>query len=227
MTTASLDGKYYEAAPPRSLGERLTAAARNRILADFLRLCRPTSETTILDIGVSDVVNDAANVLERHYPHPDRITAVGLGTAEAFRAAYPAVAYRQIAADCRLPFPDGSFDIATSNAVLEHVGSAENQRLMVREMLRVARVVFLTVPHRYFPVEHHTAIPLLHYHAAAFRWACRRLGKAAWADERNLILMSRARLSALVPSGRRAQIGRTGLPLGPMSSNLYLLVDAG
>ena len=231
MTTASLDGKYYEAAPPRSLGERLTAAARNRILADFHRLCRPNAETTILaatksDIGVSDVVNDVANVLERHYPHPDRITAVGLGTAEAFRAAYPAVAYRQIAADCRLPFPDASFDIATSNAVLEHVGSVENQRLMVREMLRVARVVFLTVPHRYFPIEHHTAIPLLHYHDAAFRWACRRLGKAGWADERNLILMSRTRLSALLPPGHQAQIGRTGLPLGPMSSNLYLLVDA-
>ncbi|WP_375410333.1 glycosyltransferase 87 family protein [uncultured Methylobacterium sp.] len=152
-------------------------------------------------------MTDAANVLERHYPYPDHITAVGLGTAEAFRAAYPAVAYRQISADCRLPFPDGSFDIATSNAVLEHVGSPENQRLMVREMLRVARVVFLTVPHRYFPIEHHTAIPFLHYHDATFRWACGRLGKATWADERNLILMSRARLAAVtlsqIPAGRR------------------------
>lgn len=221
----SLDGKYYEAAAPRSLGERLTSAARDRIYADFLRLARPGPETAILDIGVSDVVNDAANVLERRYPHPQRITAVGLGTAEAFRAAHPAVTYRQVAADCRLPFADASFDIATSNAVLEHVGSVANQRLMLAEMLRVARTVFLTVPHRYFPVEHHTGIPLLHYRDASFRFACRRLGKADWAEEENLILMSRARLAALAPQGRPARIGHTGLRLGPASSNLFLLIS--
>ncbi|AWN48562.1 methyltransferase [Methylobacterium terrae] len=222
---ATLDDKYYEAAAPRSLGERLTAAARDRIYADFLRLARPAPGTTILDIGVSDVVNDAANVLERRYPHPERITAVGLGSAEAFRAAHPAVAYQRVAADCRLPFADASFDVATSNAVLEHVGSPANQRLMLAEMLRVAHTVFLTVPHRFFPVEHHTGIPLLHYADAPFRFACRRLGKADWAEEQNLILMSRSRLAALVPPGRRARIGHTGLRLGPASSNLYLLIS--
>ncbi|WP_407529084.1 methyltransferase domain-containing protein [Methylobacterium oryzisoli] len=225
MTAApSLDSKYYEAARPRSLGERLTGAARQRIHADFLRLCRPGPETTILDVGVSDVINDAANGLERHYPYPHRITAVGLGAAEAFRAAFPSVAYRQVAADCRLPFADGSFGIATSNAVLEHVGSPENQRLLLAEMARVARTVFVTVPHRFFPVEHHTAIPLLHYTDAGFRWACRRLGKEEWAQQQNLILMSRRRLAALVPPGRTARLGRTGLPLGPFSSNLFLLL---
>jgi hypothetical protein len=224
LDSQSLDGKYYEAAAPRSLGERLTAAARDRIYADFLRLTRPAPETTILDIGVSDVVNDAANVLERRYPHSHRITAAGLGPAPAFRAAHPQVTYRQIDADCRLPFPDRSFGIATSNAVLEHVGSPGNQRQMLSEMLRVARTVFVTVPHRYFPVEHHTGIPLLHYGDASFRFACRRLGKADWAEERNLILMSRSRLAALLPPGCRARIGYTGLRLGPASSNLFLLV---
>lgn len=227
MTTAPLDAKYYEAAAPRSLGERLTAAARDRIYADFLRCCAPGPETTILDIGVSDVVNDAANVLERRYPHPHRITAAGLGTAEAFQAAHPAIAYRQIGADCRLPFPDKSFGIATSNAVLEHVGSPGNQRLMLAEMLRVAHTVFLTVPHRFFPVEHHTAIPLLHYADASFGLACRSLGKAEWADPRNLILMSRRRLASLVPPAETARIGFTGLPLGPFSSNLYLHIAQG
>jgi hypothetical protein len=220
--TATVDARYYEAAPPRSLGERLTAAARDRIYTDFLRLCEPGPGTTILDIGVSDVVNDAANVLERRYPYPNRLTAVGLGTAEAFRAAYPRIAYRQIAADCQLPFADGSFDIATSNAVLEHVGSTDNQRLMLTEMLRVAHTVFLTVPHRYFPVEHHTAIPFLHYSDRTFALACCYVGKAAWAEAHNLILMSRGRLSDLVPPDCRARIGYTGLRLGLMSSNLFL-----
>ncbi|WP_233384365.1 class I SAM-dependent methyltransferase [Methylobacterium sp. C25] len=216
------DEKYYEVAPPSSLAERVVAVARDRIHADFLRLCRPGPETTILDVGVSDVLNDAANVLERTYPHRANITAVGLGSAEAFREAYPEIAYRQVSDDCRLPFADGSFDVAVSNAVLEHVGSRQNQRLMLAEMARVARSVFVTVPHRFFPIEHHTAVPFLHYTDAGFQLACRLLGKSDWTQEQSLILMTRRRLAEAVPPGRVAEIGRTGIPLGPFSSNLYL-----
>ncbi len=215
-----VDEKYYQAVPPRSLGERLTVAARDRIYDDLIRYCAPRPDDTILDVGVSDVVNDAANLLERKYPYPARITALGLGDGADFRAAFPAVTYRRIAPHQPLPFADKSFAVATSNAVLEHVGSAANQASFVAELMRVADRVFITVPHRYFPVEHHTAIPLLHYWDATFRAACRLLGKSEWADERNLILMSRRRLRMLAPAG--ATIATTGLRLGPMSSNLLL-----
>jgi hypothetical protein len=218
-----VDGKYYAVVPPRSLGERLTVAARDRIYDDFIHHCRPGADDTILDVGVSDVVNDAANLLERKYPHPARITALGLGDGTDFRAAFPAVAYRRIAADQALPFADRSFAIATSNAVLEHVGSPANQRRFIAELMRVAPRVFITVPHRYFPVEHHTAIPLAHYFDRTFALACRALGKAEWADAANLILMSKGRLRALVPAG--AVVAHTGLRLGPCSSNLLLFID--
>jgi hypothetical protein len=220
-----LDSKYYQAVPSRSLGERLTIAARDRIYDDFIRWCRPDADDTILDVGVSDVVNDAANLLERKYPHPARITALGLGEGGDFRAAFPAVAYRRIAADQSLPFADKSFAIATSNAVLEHVGSRANQTRFVAELTRVAQRVFITVPHRFFPVEHHTAIPFAHYFDRTFALACRALGKAEWADEANLILMSKGQLRALAPAG--AVIARTGLRLGPCSSNLLLFIDQG
>jgi len=217
------DSKYYQVVPPRSLGERLTIAARDRIYDDFIRCCRPGPEDTILDVGVSDVVNDAANLLERKYPHPGRITALGLGEGTDFRAAFPAVAYRRILAHQSLPFADKSFAIATSNAVLEHVGSRTSQLRFVAELMRVAQKVFITVPHRFFPVEHHTAIPFAHYADRTFALACRALGKADWADEANLILMSQRRLRALAPAG--AVVGHTGLRLGPFSSNLLLFVD--
>jgi hypothetical protein len=219
-----LDGKYYQAVPPRSLGERLTVAARDRIYDDFIRYCAPRPDAEILDVGVSDVVNDAANMLERKYPHAARITALGLGDGTDFRAAFPAVAYRRIAPNQPLPFPDRCFAIATSNAVLEHVGSRANQGFFVAELMRVARRVFITVPNRFFPVEHHTAIPLLHYWDASFAAACRLLGKSEWADPRNLILMSPRRLRALAPAG--AVVAPTGLRLGVLSSNLLLFRDS-
>ncbi len=221
------DEQYYEVAPPRSWGERLTALARDRIYDDLIRYCRPGRDDTILDVGVSDVVNDAANVLERKYPHQGRITAAGLGEGHAFRASYPKAAYHRIEANRPLPFADQSFDLAVSNAVLEHVGSHWDQAAFVRELCRVARTVFISVPNRYFPVEHHTAIPLLHFWTPSFGWACRRLGKPEWADENNLILMSRRGLGALTSDGVTPIVGHTGIRLGPFSSNLFLFIECG
>jgi len=83
--------------------------------------------------------------------------------------------------------------------------------------------VFVSVPNRYFPVEHHTAIPLLHFNDRAFAFACGFLGKAEWAEQRNLILMSIDRLQSLFPPG--AVAGRSGLPLGKFSSNLFVFFD--
>ena len=70
-----------------------------------------------------------------------------------------------------MPFADKAFDIAVSNAVLEHVGAEQHQAAFVRELSRVARRVFISVPNRYFPVEHHTAIPLLHFWKRGFERA--------------------------------------------------------
>ncbi len=224
-TTHYEDEKYYQVARPRSLGARLMTRARDVVYADFLRICGPRPDETILDVGVSDVITDGANVLERKYPFPQRITAAGLGVPDDFRLTYPAIDYVRIEANRPLPFADGAFDIATANAVLEHVGSTADQLRFVAELARVARRVYITVPNRYFPIEHHTALPLVHFSDAGFAAACRWFGKAEWADERNLILMSQARLRATVPAGLRAMTGTTGIPLGPFSSNLYLYID--
>jgi hypothetical protein len=216
---SAVDAQYYEVMKPASLTERLVIAARREIFSDFMSMCRPSPEDAILDVGVSDVVNDGANLIERHYPHPDRITAVGLGGGLAFQAAFPRVSYRAILPNAPLPFEDGQFDIAASNAVIEHVGAPEAQQAFVAELRRVARQVFITAPNRFFPVEHHTSVPLAHFHPKTFALACKRLGKAHWLDPANLILMDVRSLAALAPEAR---VGTTGLRLGPFSSNLYL-----
>ena len=67
-TGPGTDEQYYQVAAPRSWGERLAVVARDRIYADILPHCRPAPDETIFDVGVSDVVTDAANMLERKYP---------------------------------------------------------------------------------------------------------------------------------------------------------------
>ena len=219
-----VDEKYYREISPGSMAEKLLVSARSRIFQDFRAYVQPSHSDQVLDVGVSDVVNDGANVLERSYLHQNNITACGLGVGVQFKKAFPLVRYIQIEPNVRLPFDDNTFDIATSNAVLEHVGSLENQSFFVRELCRVAQRVFISVPNRFFPIEHHTALPIIHYQDKLFQIACRITGKSEWALDENLILMTRKRLWELAaPISKRAVVGYTGLWLGPFSSNLYLV----
>lgn len=206
-------GRLY-AQRPSSLGERLLVLARTRISGGFMRSSAPDNQ--------ADVINDGANVLEQLYPHPERIIAAGLGEGDDFRAAFPRVTYMRIAAGGRLPFADQSFEIAIANAVLEHVGGFAQQLSFVLEMARIARQVFITVPNRRFPVEDHTAIPLLHLWGSTFWFACRLLGKDKWTRESELVLMTRTSLARLAPSGMHVRVSYTGLAMGPFSSNLFL-----
>ena len=222
--SASLDQKYYEAVAPNGVAEALLIAARENIFRDFMTRMKPFPHDRILDVGVSDIINDGANVLERKYAHQANITACGLGAGTEFQRAFPQATYVPIEPNRPLPFADNAFDIATSNAVLEHLGSFQSQQTFVRELCRVASRVFITVPNRFFPVEHHTAIPIAHYENRLFRIACWLTGKSDWSREENLILMTRKRLRRVAaPTDKSTTaVGYTGLLLGPFSSNLYL-----
>ena len=218
-----VDEKYYQQAPNESWAERLLIAARDRIYRDFIDQMHPARSDRILDVGVSDVIGNGANVLERRYPEQQNITACGLGAGHEFQAAFPKINYVRIEPNVRLPFDDGSFAIATANAVLEHVGSFENQASFVSELCRIADRVFISVPNKFFPIEHHTALPLVHFGKLTFKMACAAVGKSEWTREENLIPMTRNLLRRLAaPIGRKAAIGYTGVRLGPFSSNLFL-----
>jgi hypothetical protein len=131
------------------------------------RLCRPrhVGDTSRRRIA-------AAQCLGTQLPHPGNITACGIGEATEFRRAFPEVHYFRIEPNSRLPFDDKSFAIATANAV-EHVGSVANQERFIAEFCRVTPRVFVSVPNRYFPIEHHIELPIAHYQDNLFRAGCR------------------------------------------------------
>jgi SAM-dependent methyltransferase len=175
-----------------TLADAISLRSRRRKLRLFLEELRPTAETTVVDVGADELGFGGAagcatmNFFEELYPWPERITAVGLHVGAAFRDRYPQVPYVQADA-CALPFADREFDLYFSNAVIEHVGGEERQRTFVREALRVATRVFITTPNRWFPVEVHTRLPLVHWLPEPAAHRAYELTRRGWAKENHLL----------------------------------------
>jgi Methyltransferase domain len=194
----------------------------------FLFDARVAVGDKILDVGVtSDRSYSHSNYLEAWYPEKRRITAVGIDDAAFLEDEYPGMAFIQ-ANGLALPFRDNSFDVVHSSAVLEHVGTFENQTKFISECGRVARrAVFLTTPNRWFPIEFHTILPLVHWFPTPmFRWLMRHTGRRFFAEENNLNLMTPAELrsaarAALNP--RQFEFRVSSVSLGGWPSNLLLI----
>jgi SAM-dependent methyltransferase len=175
------------------LTDEISLRSRRRKLALFLEAIAPTADTTVLDLGADDRgFGDSGggvttlNFFEEHYPWPERITALGLSEGTRFRERYPHVRY--VRGDAlHLPFADGEFDVVFSNAVVEHVGDREEQRRFVAEALRVARRAFITTPNRWFPVEVHTLLPLVHWLPDGVAHRAYDLARKPWAKENRLL----------------------------------------
>jgi len=223
----NIDTIYYAHGGKLPFSRRISIFARVRMYEHFITIMAPDQESTILDFGVSEDITDESNVLERRYPFPQQITCAGLGDGRRLKAAFPAVGHVSIRANAKLPFEHKQFSIAYSNAVFEHLGSDADRHAAVVELLRVAKQLYLTVPNRWFPVEHHTGIPLLHFHAGLFRKGLRHTGLRYWTNPRNLDFISKRRVARFIPAGTPFQTTYCGLRLGPYSSNLAIWCRSG
>lgn len=220
--------RQFSTIGPGSLSERLSAYQRRRMFQRFLDATAIRPQESLLDVGAtSDQTYDSSNYVEAWYPHKDRITAVGVDDAAFLETRYPGV--RFVRADgLDLPFADQSYDVAHASAVLEHVGSAADQTRFIAELGRVAtRAVFLTTPNRWFPVEFHTVLPLVHWlPKPMFRRLMRGTGNGFFAEEANLNLLGAGELRRLAAKALPAaefsvQVGSVSLAGWP--SNLLLI----
>lgn len=116
-------------------------------------------EVTVLDVGGLErfwrvVLNDLPdgvpvsitllNLREQRLSLPNLSSLVGDGRAMPY-------------------FRDGQFDVAVSNATIEHVGTYEDQRRFASEIRRVGRYYWVQTPNRYFPIEPHFLFPFFQF----------------------------------------------------------------
>jgi hypothetical protein len=194
---------------------RVSARNRRRKMRLFLETMQPDSTTRVVDVGVTDSafgsepgVAGTHNFFEAMYPWPERITAVSDRDLSRFQHAFPEVAC--VVADGReLPFADDEFDVAFSNAVVEHVGDRRAQRDFVHELCRVAPRVFASTPNRWFPIETHTLVPLAHWLPRGPRErAFSALKRSAWDG---VELLSPRTFVSLFPASVRAHAVDIGM----------------
>lgn len=122
----------------------------------FIALVNPRANETVLDVGgcpgfwagAGLEINriDALNT----YPQPD-----------ALDQTPPVKA--MIGDGCNLPFPNGAYDIAFSNSVIEHVGDLAAQRRFADEIRRVGQRLWVQTPAFAFPIEPHCLMPFVHW----------------------------------------------------------------
>jgi SAM-dependent methyltransferase len=145
-------------------GEKFSNHNRKKKLEYFLNYFKPTFKTSILDVGAAEnEYQENANILEKNYHYPEKITVLGIDKYKKFIERYPKVRITTYDGKNKFPFHDKEFDICWSNAVLEHVGGRTTQIAFLKEIHRVANQAFITTPNRFFPFELHTKIFLLHW----------------------------------------------------------------
>ena len=214
----------YNLAKPDSLAVHVATRVRRKMFEMFMSRFNPSKSDEILDIGVtSDQSYRSSNYFEELYPFKDKITAAGIDDAKFLEKMYPGLRF-QIANALDLPFTENSFDYVHSSAVLEHVGCYGNQKRMIAECLRVAKKgICLTTPNRWFPIEFHTQLPLVHWlPKQAFRGILRQLGQDELAKEENLNLLTQREMRRMISDQVNWSFELASAKLAGWKSNILL-----
>jgi SAM-dependent methyltransferase len=205
-------GVYAEARrnPLTRVADPLAAQARRRRHAMLWRMIDPKPGERIVDVGCGPAGTGLA-ALEPEAP----IT----GVDSVNRPGYASGPRSFVEADARaLPFEDGSFEIAYSNSVIEHLDPSDRPRFAA-EIRRVAGRYLVQTPNRWFPVEPHVLLPGFQFLPKGARRRLWRLGvsKDEFADIR---LLDAAELIGLFPDAvivreRFAGMTKSLIAVGP------------
>jgi hypothetical protein len=145
----------------------------------------------LLDVGTTPIFDAYNNILLHSFKNRNNITSLSNLNCPVLKKKFKKVEF--IKGDARrMKFKENSFDTVYSSATIEHVGSRTNQLKFIKECYRVSRKdVFITTPNKFYPMEFHTKIPLLHFlPSEIYRKILFYLGFSFFSKEKNLNLLS-------------------------------------
>ena len=214
--------QYRKKAISYDLNQRLVRPRQQAIYDLFAKLFPPQPDWKVLDLGVNGSLESRDEYFfEASYPYLHNVVGSGLEDANYFSRFFPETTYVQGDRSGRLPFSDNEFDVVFCNAVIEHVGGNAAQAGFLREIFRVSKRCFVSTPNRWFPIEMHTVLPLVHYlPTPMYRKIFQTLGFEFFSKEENLNLLDRRAFRALVPN--EPNIKMCGVPFLGFTANIVL-----
>ena len=225
MTVKSAESDYHKEFPSllSEIFSKISLGARKKMYAAFTEnFGEPNS---LLDVGVTsaDTVPEA-NYFEKFFPHKNRITAIGIEDASKLESEFPGVKFVKVKPGESYPFENGQFEVAFSNAVIEHITNEQERKKFVKELLRVSKSAFITTPNKYFWVEPHTGVPFLHFLSPNMFYKLLEKGKVSkFYNRNNLKLLDYHELKELgSASGRSYKIEK--IRTFGIVSNLILII---
>lgn len=169
---------------PGSLGSRLRARRAGPLLALIRAVREERGGVRILDVGGR---RSYWNIVPEDFLHDQRVE-ITIANIDK-ETGPPEEAFRYVEADgCDLSaFEAGSFDIAHSNSVIEHVGGWDRMRSFAGEIARVAPRYFVQTPNFWFPLEPHCMTPFFHWLPRPVRrWLVMRFSLGYWPRARSV-----------------------------------------
>lgn len=196
----------------------------------FFRLMSPRPGASILDLGGQD----GSFMLRVRERFDARITIADIGEDALAVARERGFETRSLAEDAALPFDDGAFDVVFCNSVIEHVTfpkddclnrrisnrewvttSIERQRQFAGEIRRVGRSYFVQTPHRGFPIEAHTWLPVVGWLPHRATVAVVRVSDRVWVKHCGYVdwnLLGGSQMRELFPDAKLHVERVAGLP---------------
>ena len=117
-------------------------------------------------------------------------------------------------------------DLVISSATIEHVGSFENQKKMMENIMKLSdRYFLITTPYRFFPIDFHTKLPFLHMlPKSVHRKILFIIGLKEYAKEENLNLLDYSSLNKIIHTHRNVnfKIKIFKINLFGLTSNLLI-----
>ena len=166
---------------------------REKIHKIFVKQTNYNSNNSILDIGTTSSLDDNHNIILQKTIDNKNVFCLSNQDLFSLKKKYPHVKQFVTGDGKKTNFEKNNFDIIFSSATIEHVGSYNNQINFLRECLRVSKnYVFITTPNRYYPLDFHTKIPLIHFLPKKIhRKILKLLGFNFYCLEKNLNLLSK------------------------------------
>ena len=181
-----------------------------------MKIIKPKEQEKVIDVGVvvGNNLGRGTNFFEVMYPYKSNLTVLGISNEKdsfEFKKIFPDINLI-IGNGLNIPFEDNYFDIAFSDAVLEHVGTRENQKKFISEIIRVSKRCFITTPNKWFPIELHTMLPIVHWLPDKLKQLIyKNTGNEFWTDIKNLNLLSKKELITSFPKNGDFYLVKKGI----------------